>query len=61
MDLPKVLIVDDDHFCQAKWLRELSGKAAVFPAYDQVTARELFLEHPDVKVIVMDGYVPGSV
>lgn len=59
-DLPKVLIIEDDHFYQNKWLRDLAGRANIIRAFDQEEGRKLFAEHPDVKMIVMDGYVPAS-
>ncbi|MEK7650370.1 MAG: hypothetical protein AAB364_00655 [Patescibacteria group bacterium] len=59
-DLPKVLIIEDDHFYQNKWLRDLAGRANIVRAFDQEEGRKMFAEHPDVKMIVMDGYVPNS-
>lgn len=58
-DLPKVLIIEDDHFYQNKWLRDLAGRVNIIRAFDQAEGRKMFAEHPDLKLIVMDGYVPA--
>lgn len=53
--LPKVLIVEDHRMLQAHFARELVGRVTLLQAHTVKEARQLFAEHPDIRVIVLDG------
>lgn len=53
--LPKVLIVEDDRMLQKALALRLGGKATVLSAHTLAEARELFVDNPDIGVVVLDG------
>lgn len=53
--LPKVLVVEDQKILLQHVVAKLRGRAIVLGAATIEDARKLFAEHPDVRVITVDG------
>ncbi len=61
--LPKVLVVEDHSAWQSYFVREFAGWATLLQARTVEEARRLFSEHPDVRIVALDGClrrVPGN-
>ncbi len=56
---PKVLIVEDRGDYQEKYRMRLGEKVLLLQAKDLQTGERLFLENPDIVLVVMDACVPG--
>lgn len=55
VNLPKVLLVEDDKHIQIGWHGELGAKLRLFSAFTLDEARTTFRAHSDWAAIVMDG------
>lgn len=57
--LPTILSIEDDITTQSLYIELLKGKAIVLTAYTVEDGLRLFREHPDIRIVVMDGIVPN--
>lgn len=57
--LPTVLLVEDDNLQSRMVERQLRGVAQVITCSTQEEAITLFVQHPNIALILLDGCVPG--
>lgn len=57
---PKVLIVEDRRINQEIYAAELQGKVFLMQAMNLEDGQRLFMENPDVALIVMDACLSGD-
>lgn len=57
---PKVLIVEDDRSWQNNYEDSLGDKVNIIHAFTVGEGERLFLENPDIDLVVMDACVPGD-
>lgn len=58
--LPKILSVEDDRATQSLYAELLKDTAHVLAAMTVEDGFRLFKEHPDIRIVVMDGDVPND-
>ncbi|MBU1146426.1 hypothetical protein KKD80_02680 [Patescibacteria group bacterium] len=54
-ELPKVLVIEDHSAWRSHFVREFAGWVTLLQARTVEEARQLFAEHPDVRVVALDG------
>lgn len=54
---PKVLIVEDVELYQKRYAQMLKGKVELLQALDLKDGKRLFLENPDISLVVMDACI----
>ena len=57
---PKVLIIEDDRMHQTNYTDALGERVVLLSAFTVEEGERLFLQHPDIDLVVMDACVPGD-
>jgi len=60
MSIPTILSVEDDEDTQMGYTDCLEGSTMVLVAYTVEQGLELFMAHPEIVLVVMDGKVPNA-